>query len=37
MNGCTILPGLILMYFIVLLCQVDGILIMYNVPAYCAG
>ena len=37
MNGCTRLPGLILMYFIVLLCQVDGILIMYNVPTYCAG
>ena len=37
MNGCTILLKLILMYFIVLLCQVDGILNMYNVLAHCAG
>ena len=37
MNGCTILPGLILMYFIVLLCQVDGILNMQNISAHCAG
>ena len=37
MNGCTTLPRLILMYFTVMLCQVDGILNMYNVPTYCTG
>ena len=37
MNKCTTLPRLILMYFIVLLYQVNGILNMYNVPAYCAS
>ena len=37
MNGCTTLPGLILLYFIVLLCQVDGISNMHNVLVHCAG